>query len=167
MDFVILMWVLLIILLLLIWPRFINQAEYWPTSVKRCRKMLKMADLKKGEKFYDLGCGDGRFLIIAEKEFGANATGIEIDPIRYAIAKILVFLFTKKAKVIFGNYNKHRFNDANVISVFLQTNPMKEFEKSLHKLKKGTRIVSHYHRFEKIKPSKTDRKEKIYLYAVK
>ena len=62
-----------IILLIMIWPRIFNYAEYWPTSLKKTRKMLKMARLKENEIFYDLGCGDGRMVILAEKEFHAKA----------------------------------------------------------------------------------------------
>ena len=43
------------------------------------RKMLELADLKPGETLYDLGSGDGRIVIMAAKEFGANGVGIELN----------------------------------------------------------------------------------------
>ena len=43
------------------------------------RKMLEFADLRPGETLYDLGSGDGRIVIMAAKEFGANGVGIELN----------------------------------------------------------------------------------------
>jgi cyclopropane fatty-acyl-phospholipid synthase-like methyltransferase len=40
--------------------------------------MLVLADLKPGEVFFDLGAGDGRTVIMAAKEFGARAVGVEL-----------------------------------------------------------------------------------------
>ncbi len=57
-----------------------------PTRHDRIRAALHLADLKPGEAFFDLGCGDGRILVIAAREFGANATGIEIGPVQYLVS---------------------------------------------------------------------------------
>jgi cyclopropane fatty-acyl-phospholipid synthase-like methyltransferase len=40
--------------------------------------MLKLADVKKTDVVYDLGCGDGRIVIAAARDFGAHAVGIDI-----------------------------------------------------------------------------------------
>ena len=42
-------------------------------------RMLELADLKPGEKLYDLGSGDGRILITAVVRFKAKAVGVEIS----------------------------------------------------------------------------------------
>ena len=41
--------------------------------------MLKLAKVQPGDVVYDLGCGDGRVVITAAKEFGARGVGIDID----------------------------------------------------------------------------------------
>ena len=56
-----------------------------PTREKRIRKALQLAKLQPGETLYDLGAGDGRVLIMAAKEFGAQAVGIEIGPVQCAL----------------------------------------------------------------------------------
>ena len=157
----------LIFLLIMIWPRILNYAEYWPTSLKKIRKMLKIAKLKKNERFYDLGSGDGRFVIIAEKEFKANAEGIEIDPFRWLAATILAFLFARNAKIRLGNYLNCDFSDADVIALFLKPKPMAKLEKKLKNLKKGARIVSYMWKFPNVKPVYENEKEKIFLYITK
>jgi len=53
---------------------------YLPTPPKTVRRMLKIARVGLGDVVYDLGCGDGRILITAVKEFGADrAVGYEIS----------------------------------------------------------------------------------------
>ncbi|HEV3143784.1 MAG TPA: methyltransferase domain-containing protein, partial [Gemmataceae bacterium] len=45
-------------------------------------KMLELAEVKKDDVVYDLGCGDGRIVVSAAKKFGCKATGFDIDPDR-------------------------------------------------------------------------------------
>src|SRR6266849_5103341 len=44
-------------------------------------RMLELADLKPGERLYDLGSGDGRVLITAVQRYHAKAVGIEISEV--------------------------------------------------------------------------------------
>src|SRR6185436_12288719 len=53
-----------------------------PTPQEAVDKMLEVAQLKKGDILYDLGCGDGRIVVTAAKKYGVKATGIDIDPKR-------------------------------------------------------------------------------------
>ena len=53
-------------------PGFFNGIPWQPTDMKRVRRMLEMAEVKPDEVVYDLGCGDGRIIICAAREFGAR-----------------------------------------------------------------------------------------------
>src|SRR6476620_12639987 len=53
---------------------------YVPTTDEAVQAMLKLADVKKSDNVYDLGCGDGRIVISAARDFGTRAVGIDIDP---------------------------------------------------------------------------------------
>src|SRR5918992_4115874 len=68
---------------------FAQQAEvkkdvpYVPTPQNVVDEMLKLANVTKGDVVYDLGCGDGRLVITAVKNFGAKrGFGVDIDPER-------------------------------------------------------------------------------------
>ena len=44
--------------------------------------MLRLAAIKPGEVVYDLGCGDGRIVITAVREYAARGVCVDIDPQR-------------------------------------------------------------------------------------
>ena len=46
---------------------------YVPTPQEVVDKMLEMAEVKKDDIVYDLGCGDGRIVVTAAKKFGCRA----------------------------------------------------------------------------------------------
>jgi predicted RNA methylase len=60
-------------------PKTEKLAPYYPTPESVVEKMLRLGELKAGEKMYDLGSGDGRIVIAAARKFKANAWGVEFD----------------------------------------------------------------------------------------
>lgn len=59
---------------------------------------LNLVKLKKGEVFYDLGCGKGDALVAAAG-LGAKAVGYEISPYYYLWSKIRSFFWNIKSKL--------------------------------------------------------------------
>ena len=53
-----------------------------PTPQEVVDKMLELAEVKKDDVVYDLGCGDGRIVVTAAKKYGCKAVGFDIDPQR-------------------------------------------------------------------------------------
>jgi predicted RNA methylase len=158
----------LLIFLFLLWffySRFFG-AEYYPTTRKKMERMLEYANLKKRDIAYDLGSGDGR-LVIASAEKCKKAIGVEIDALRFLISLLKIRLLgLKNARIIFGDLFKQDLNDANVVFLFLRQKANDKLQSKLAKLKKGTRIVSHFWIFHGWKPVKQDRKLRVYLYIV-
>src|SRR6266545_362067 len=53
-----------------------------PTPQDIVEKMLELAEVKKDDVVYDLGCGDGRIVVTAAKKYGCKAFGFDVDPER-------------------------------------------------------------------------------------
>ena len=78
---------------------FVIGAPWVPTPMARVRRVLELAKIKPGQRIYDLGCGDGRFVQTAAREYGADAVGLELSPIVYAWARIRNFFMKSKARI--------------------------------------------------------------------
>lgn len=119
-------------------------APFVPTPMERARQMVAMAKLKKGQRVYDLGCGDGRFVYLAANEYGAKATGIELSPIVYLWALIRKFFWKSKAVIKFGNFKSKNLNDAEIIFCYLLPETLRHIQPSLDKkIRPGTKIYSY------------------------
>lgn len=126
-------------------PRPNLDVPYVPTTPEAVEAMLKLADVNKTDIVYDLGCGDGRIVIAAAKNFGAHAVGIDIDPVRINEAKENAKKAGVKNLVRFEQSDlfKADFHEASVVSLFLLSSVnLKLRPKLLQELKPGTRIVS-------------------------
>src|SRR3989339_2276180 len=74
------------------------KVPFVPTPKETVDKIIQLLDLKKNQKFYDLGCGEGRFLIEATKQ-GARSVGFEISVWAYIRGQINLFLHRSSAKI--------------------------------------------------------------------
>lgn len=102
---------------------------------------LKLAQLKKAEIFYDLGCGDGSSLIEAAK-FDAKAIGFEISPYYYLWAKFRTF---SKSNILikYQNINNIDLRKADVIYCYLLPEFLEKLSpKFQRELKSGARLIS-------------------------
>src|SRR5512144_2575311 len=88
-----------------------------PTKPERIQKALKLANLQPHETLYDLGAGDGRVLLIAARDFGARAVGLEIGPIQCVLIWLRVTASGsgKQIKIRWGNFYKADLHDADVV----------------------------------------------------
>lgn len=125
----------------------------------------KLARLKKGQTLIDLGCGDGRSLIIAAREFGAQGIGIERSPYCFLKSKFNVFLSGQRnIKILFGDIQKYEkeIEKADVIYVYLLNSVLAKFENWLFSsIGANTKIVSLAFSFPNFRPSKTKKVENL------
>lgn len=150
-------------------------APYYPTPESVVEKMLNLSGLKRGEKMFDLGSGDGRIVIMAAQKFGAQATGVELDNDlwKQSTEKIKSLGLEQKASIIHGDVYIQNYSSADVITVYLLPTSNDKMRPVLEKqLKNGTRIVSHDFEFAGWKAEKTEtidddgegRSHTLYLY---
>ena len=141
-------------------PKRQPDVPYVPTTEPAVQEMLKLAGVKKSDIVYDLGCGDGRIVIAAAKQYGARGVGIDINPERIAEARENA----KKAgvehlvKFIEGVLFTADIHEATVVTLFLLTDVnLKLRPKLLADLKPGTRVVSNTFEMGDWKPEREAR----------
>ena len=161
----------LVFILALLWilvPAFYGLPPV-PTNPERIRKALKLANLQSTEVLYDLGAGDGRVLLIAAREFGAKAIGIEVGPIQCALIwlRAVVSGFGNQIQVRWGNFYKVDLREADVVFVYATSKEVTKLAPHLEKqLKKGARVISISADFPEWEPSAFDERELIFVYEM-
>lgn len=116
------------------------------TPERAVDKILEVANLKRGETLYDLGCMDGRILIAAAQRYQVNAVGIELSE-RYAKKAAEAAKHAglqDRIKVIHGDFMKTDLSGANVVTLYLATAANETLRPNLERyLKANTRVVSY------------------------
>jgi SAM-dependent methyltransferase len=127
------------------YPRTLD-VPYVPTRAEIVEEMLRMADVKPADVVYDLGCGDGRIVIMAAEKFGARGVGIDIDPrrIEEARANAAKAGVADRAEFRIGDLFKADIREATVVTLYLLPEVNLRLKpKLLADLRPGTRVVSH------------------------
>lgn len=164
---------ILLLLLSAVWPPDSPWAPWWQMPQNVIDEMCKLAKISKKDVVYDLGCGTGWALITANKEFGATGCGVEIDPLRFLIAKWNVW--RKKSSVVIKrkNFFDENISSATVIFVYLIPKTLKNLmPKFIKELKPGTKFITYVYDMPKelygnrLKLLKYDKDNKFYIYQL-
>ncbi|MEA2090225.1 MAG: class I SAM-dependent methyltransferase [Thermoproteota archaeon] len=135
-------------------------APFVATPLSVARRMLTLAQLKKGETFYDLGAGDGRTVIIAAREFGATAVGVELreDLTKKALSSVHELGFQDKVTIVHNDLFEIDVSPADVVFLYLTTSANEKVKPKLeNELKTGARVVSHDYEILRWKPVKVEK----------
>lgn len=126
-----------------------------PTPEPVLVRMLSMAQVTRDDHVVDLGAGDGRLVIMAARQFGARATGIEYDDRLVAFARRLARragLSADRFRMVKADLFKADIRDATVIGVYLLSDMLNRLRPTFQRLRPGTRIVSHHFKFDEWEP---------------
>ncbi|MDO8463468.1 MAG: hypothetical protein Q7S96_04345 [bacterium] len=116
----------------------LSAAPWVPMHARDVARFHRMAQLRPGERFYDLGCGDGR-LVRAAAAAGAHATGFEVSLLPYLIARIRG---RRRGVVRYRDFWRQDLSDADVIYVFLMPKVYRTLRRKLEReCRPGTRVI--------------------------
>lgn len=146
--------------------------RYEPSPQPVVQAMLDLAQVKEGDIVFDLGSGDGRIPIMAARDYGARAVGIDIDPELVALAKRNAQEAGVQGRVTFLNEDlfESDFRDATVVTLFLYPNVNLKLRPKLQaELRRGTRVVSHWHDMGDWEPDRTMQvmERPVYLWVIR
>ena len=139
--------------------------RFVPTPQETVEAMLETAKVDENDIVYDLGCGDGRFVITAAQKYGARGVGVDIDPkrIQESTDNAKMQGVMDRVKFIEADLFETDIREATVVTLYLFWDiNVKLRPKLLSELKPGTRVVSYYFDMEDWRPDKKG--EGFYFY---
>ena len=120
-------------------------APWLPTKARDIERIFSTVEIKPGQTFYDLGCGDGRLLFLAAEK-GAFGIGYEISFLPYLIAQVrrIFSKQRKKIKIHFRDFWNADLRDADVVYLFAQPQYMEKLKLKLEReMKPGSVALSY------------------------
>lgn len=121
-------------------------APYISTPYPAVEAMLRLAAVGPNDMVYDLGCGDGRIVITAARDFGARGVGIDLDPRRIEQANAAAggAGVSGRVRFVVQDLFKTDFSEATVLALYLfpELNA-RLLPKIRADLRPGSRVVSY------------------------
>jgi SAM-dependent methyltransferase len=140
-------------------------APYLPTLKPQIKAALDLADLKAGDHLLELGCGDGRVLLAAAKR-GLRVTGYELNPWLALLAWLRTRRYRRQVKVVWGNFWRAGWPEAQAIFTFLLPKYMSKLDKKVIQYgRKPVKLVSFAFEIPGRRPAKV--KDGVFLYLYK
>lgn len=123
----------------------ITNLTYGETTYFSIRKSFEFVNLTKDDVFYDLGCGIGKTVFLANVVFGATSTGVDIIPAFITNGNQVSDEFKlNKIKFIEKSLFDINFKDGTVFYITptcFDTENMKKLYKKFESLPKGARLI--------------------------
>jgi 16S rRNA A1518/A1519 N6-dimethyltransferase RsmA/KsgA/DIM1 with predicted DNA glycosylase/AP lyase activity len=157
--------VLLVVLIVSFGSVLLFGAPYLPTLKSQIEAALDLAEVTKGQKMLELGCGDGRVVLAAAKK-GIEVTGYELNPILAGIAWLRTIKYRHNATIIWGDFWQKPWPKADTIFVFLLPKYMDRLDQKIKQSSQGgIKLVSFAFQI----PNKTPDGQQggVYLYVYK
>jgi SAM-dependent methyltransferase len=151
-------------------------SPFVPSPPQAILQMLELARVGPSDRLFDLGSGDGRIVVMAAQRFGADATGIELDPelVNRSSAQIFALGLDRLARIVRGNILDADLRNASVVTLYQLSSVNEQLRPSLEQqLSPGARVVSLDFPVPGWKPQKLltgilddGRSHAIYLYTI-
>jgi SAM-dependent methyltransferase len=122
---------------------FTGGSTFVPTSRHKISRVLDEVAMSPGSLMIDLGCGDGRFLVAAERRYDIKAVGYEINVTAFLLAKLYIYFHKSQAQVHLKNFWKVHFGEADYIICYLYPDALSPLRRKFDaELKPGCVVIS-------------------------
>jgi outer membrane protein assembly factor BamB len=130
-----------------------------PSPQDVVEEMLQLAKVTKDDVVVDLGCGDGRIVATAARNYCCKAVGYDIDPqcIELASAAVREAGVDSMVNIEQRDIFDVDLSKATVVTLYLLPEVNVKLIPQLEKMKPGSRIVSHAFDIKGVKPDKVIR----------
>ncbi|MFA4846057.1 MAG: class I SAM-dependent methyltransferase [Patescibacteria group bacterium] len=120
-------------------------APWVPTWKKDLKRIERLVALQPGEKFVELGCGNGR-VCRAMKKSQPNATieGVELSLLQHGVGWLQSRLAGSNVRHKFGNVFAHDLSSYDAVYLFLMPKTYEKIRPKLEaELKPGARVLTY------------------------
>jgi outer membrane protein assembly factor BamB len=127
-----------------------------PTPQDVVEKMLELAGVSRGDVVADLGCGDGRIVVTAAKQYGCRAVGYDLDQecVRLALENVRGAGVGGLVRIERDDLFAADLRGVTVVTLYLGPAMNARLVPRLETLKAGARIVSHAFAMPGVTPDK-------------
>lgn len=151
----------LAILSLIVFPSTAGSGEaipFVPSPMIVVDRMLQLAEVRKDDVIYDLGCGDGRILIQAAKKYSARGVGVDMNPslVEEARRKAAEEGVSHLVEFRAGDALQVDISTATVVMLYMYKWFNNEMRPKLQRLKPGSRVVAHDYDIDDWKPTQVE-----------
>ena len=113
-------------------------------------EILALVPMRSGQRFYDLGCGEGRMLIAASQKYGVHAVGYEVNLCAYLYARLSTWWHEGSVEVRFQNFMRADLSDADIIYCYQASGAIQQLrDKFARELRPGTIVISNTYTIER------------------
>lgn len=136
-----------ILLLFIITSAFLGflftRVPFVPTGGADIEPMVKRLGINNTHQVFELGSGNGKVVFLIEKYTGAKVKGFESTLWTHLWAVIKKYITGSKAELVYGNFYKHSWQDADFLYMYLYPPLMPQLaEKAKTDCRPGTTIIS-------------------------
>lgn len=138
---------LVVVFMLSILIAWVSLAPWVPTRGRDLARVDKIAALKPGQTFVEMGCGNGRVCsYIARMNPRARVVGIELAYPFYLLSKLRALMFgPPNLRIVFGDALRYDISKADVIYTFALVDTMNRYihRKIKKEMRKDARLISY------------------------
>ena len=118
-------------------------ALFCTTHPAKIAAVLDAFPLRPGQRVFDLGCGDGRFLAAVVRRYGVSGTGYEINLLPWLLARLRRLRAGRRMRVLCRDFWSVDLAEADLVFCYLFPDILVPLEaKARRELRPGALLVS-------------------------